>query len=390
MQLLTADEVATRLGVKVETVYAYVSRGNLTSRRDDSGRRSAFDPEEVERLARRGRPRRTTRPPVLDFTIETGITVIGDHRIAFRGRDVLELAATASFEQVAELLWTRTLPDPPPRWPTSPPDGIEPDIGGAPDLTDHLRLAVVRAAATDPLRHDLRTDAVVTTARTLITTTVDGLPVRRSGGGTVARRLWARLTSERPRRGWVDALDAALVLLADHELASSTLAARVAASTRADPYSVVLAGLGPLAGPLHGGASRGVRTLLDEAGGPAGPTRALGDSVRLHGSWPGFGHPLYPHGDPRAHHLLSVLRSVGGTTRAMATVDAVIDEAARRSPVHPNIDFALGALGHLAAMPAEAGEVIFTVSRMAGWIAHAIEEYGEAPLRYRARAVPRT
>ena len=104
MQLLTADEVAIRLGVKLGTVYAYVSRGNLTSRRDPSRRRSLFDADEVEALARRGRPRRSTRPTALDVTIETGITRIRDHRITYRGHDVVELARSATFEQAAELL----------------------------------------------------------------------------------------------------------------------------------------------------------------------------------------------------------------------------------------------------------------------------------------------
>ena len=87
--------------------------------------------------------------------------------------------------------------------------------------------------------------------------------------------------------------------------------------------------------------------------------------------------------------LLEELRRGAGSRRGLAHVDAVLGAASERADVAPNVDFALGALGHVAGMAHEAGEAIFTVSRMAGWVAHAIEEYEEAPLRFRARAVPR-
>lgn len=404
--MLSAEEAARRLGVKVETVYAYVSRGTLTSHRGPDGRRSSFDQAEVEALARRGRPRRSTRPPALDFTIETRLTRIEDHHLSFRGRDALELSRTCTFEQVAELLWTGTLPDRPPTWQPvadTEPSAYEPAAGMF-DLMDRIRLTTVVTAAADPLRGDLRPASVTATARTLLSTAVHALPfapgaeagttprLTLPGGtspiqGTLAGHLWTRLCANRPR-GLLPALDAALVLLADHELASSTLAARVAASTRADPYAVVLAGLGPLAGPLHGGASRAVRRVLESAA-EVGATVALAEAARTHGSWPGFGHPLYPQGDPRARALLEELRRGAGSRRGLAQVEAVLAAAAERAEVAPNVDFALGALGHVAGMAHEAGEAIFTVSRMAGWVAHAIEEYEEAPLRFRARAVPR-
>src|SRR5687767_6541508 len=106
MRHLTAAETAERLGVKVATIYAYVSRGALSSHRAPDGRTSLFAGDEVEALARRGRPRRSTRPPSLDLVIETRLTAIVDHQVRYRGHDAAALARSATFEQVAELLWT--------------------------------------------------------------------------------------------------------------------------------------------------------------------------------------------------------------------------------------------------------------------------------------------
>jgi citrate synthase len=159
----------------------------------------------------------------------------------------------------------------------------------------------------------------------------------------------------------------------------------VAASARADPYAVVLAGLGPVAGPLHGGASAGARRMLDAAAGSgAGP--ALAEALETSGSYPGFGHPLYPDGDPRARVLLDLVRAAAGGRPAMNVTDEVLTLARRRAHLEPNVDFALAALGSVASMPTTAGEVIFSIARMAGWLAHAIEEYEEVPLRFRPRA----
>ena len=132
-----------------------------------------------------------------------------------------------------------------------------PDVG---DLPDRLRIAVALAAAGDPSRADLRAPAVAACGRSLIATVVDSLARRRTAGtprlvlveggtplrATIAGRLWAALARGRRGPEWISVLNAALVLLADHDLAASTFAARVAASVRADPYAVVAAGMGPM------------------------------------------------------------------------------------------------------------------------------------------------
>lgn len=180
-------------------------------------------------------------------------------------------------------------------------------------------------------------------------------------------------------------LDACLVMLADHEIAASTLAARVAASTRGGVHDVVTAGFGALGGPLHGGESQRVRRLLERAA--QGSVRdVVDDALVRYGRLPGYGQLLYPEGDPRAVVLLAMLREAGPTPQ-LALVDAVTAEAERRRLPPPNVDLALAALGATAGMPPDAGAAVFGAARVVGWVAHTLEEQLEMPLRFRPRAV---
>jgi citrate synthase len=108
-----------------------------------------------------------------------------------------------------------------------------------------------------------------------------------------------------------------------------------------------------------------------------------------HWHLPGFGHVLYPDGDPRARLLFELVRSASPTSPALAVADRLVSIARRRAQLEPNVDLALAVLATATRMPEDAGEVIFTVARTSGWIAHAIEEHGEQPLRFRPRAVAR-
>jgi citrate synthase len=396
MTMLSADEAARRLGIKVESLYAYVSRGLVERHHGSDGRASTFDATAIDALARRGRPRLSSRQSSMNMLIETRLTSISSHRILFRGHDAVSLAATTTFEQVAELLWTGVLTTR-----TAPWTGSIVALPTTARLTDSLAIIVALAAAADPYRADLQPAAVATTGRHLIATIVDSLQLRRSPASTqsvprlvlgdvivrrsIAARLSMALSPRRPKPGMVEVVNAALVLLADHELATSALAARVAASARSDPYSVVLAGLGAVNGPLHGGASVVVHGLLQQAADD-GPTAAIAAALRSSGRVPGFGHPLYPEGDPRATALLRALRSALPGNRAVASADHLVAVLRQRTDVQPNVDFSLAVLAHAAGMDANAGEAVFAVARIAGWLAHAIEEYGEAPLRFRPRA----
>ena len=414
---LTAAEAARRLGVKPATLYAYVSRGVLSRVRAPDGRTSLFGAEEVERLARRGRPRRPAG--VADITVESAITEITGDRLRFRGLDVTRLAVSRTFEEVAELLWTGEFRSAPEPWRARPGAlaagrAAQAALPGGTLPLERLQVIVPAMAATDPLRLQLDRSAVIAAGRNIIAGMVDCLPSAalltpsHPGGPIppdpprgkttppsppgaadpaepVAGRLWSRLCDRRPDPGLMRALSAALVLLADHELAASTLAARAAASVRADPYAVVGTGLGAMSGALHGGASLGAETLMAAASGPEDVPRVVAELLRRGEKVPGFGHFVYKGGDPRAVLLLDLVRRAAPKSGQLAVADAVFAEVRQKSLPEPNIDFAIAALVRVAGMVRGAGEAIFAVARTAGWIAHALEAYsGPGPLRPRA------
>jgi citrate synthase len=422
---LSAAEAARRLGVKPATLYAYVSRGVLSRGKAADGRASLFNADEVERLARRGRPRRPAG--VADITVESAITEITGHSLRFRGLDATRLAVSRTFEEVAELLWTGELRSAREPWQARPaalaagraaqaalPAGTLP--------LERLQVIVPAMAATDPLRLQLDTAAVLAAGRSIIAGMVDCMPsTATSGPGTsgpgisgpgisgagisgagisgpgisgpgisgpgqpVAERLWSRLCDRRASPALMHAMSAALVLLADHELAASTLAARAAASVRADPYAVVGTGLGAVSGALHGGASLGAETLMAAASGPDDVPRVVAELLRRGEKVPGFGHFVYRGGDPRAVVLLDLVRRAAPKSGPLAVADALVAEIRQKSLPEPNIDFAIATLARVAGMVRGGAEAIFAVARTAGWIAHALEAYaGPGPLRPRA------
>jgi citrate synthase len=385
--MLESGEAARRLGVKVPTLYAYVSRGLLVSHPAPVGRRSLFAAEDVEALAKRSRGGRATDTRLA--TVTTSTTQLLDDGPVYRGTPATVLATTVPYEDAAELLW-RGDPPGPAGW--EPFRLLPPDSLGA---SDRLRWAVVMSGAGDPLRSDLRPASVVAVARRLVATMVAVLPGPAAevpplelGGkrweNTVAGRLTVRLAPH-PDVALVRAVNAALILLADHELATSTVAVRVAASARADLYDALLAGLGVVAGPLHGGASQLAYGLVRDAE-QLGPERALDDTLRWQHLLPGFGHSVYPGDDPRFTVRKGLVDEMSSPHRRQV-VDALLALAAERAIPGPNVDLGLAALTRAAGMAEDGGRTIFTIARVAGWTAHYLEELEERPIRYRARAV---
>jgi citrate synthase len=411
---INAADAAQRLGVKQATLYAYVSRGMLARRRGEDGRSSLFEACEVARLADRGlrgEPRRAAGTG--DFVIESELTEVADGRIRYRGMEVTRLALWRPFEEVAAWLWTggQGADGPAQPWQATQeavaagtaaqaalPEGTLP--------LERLRVIVPAMAATDPLRLHLDPPAVVAAGRTIIAGMVDCLPdpgspaagaapavpSARLAEGGIAGRFWYKICPKRPDPGLLGALRAAMALLADHELAASTFAARMAASVRADPYAVVATGLGALGGALHaspphaaayGGASLAAETMLAAAREPSDAVRVVGDLLRRGERIPGLGD-LTHSADPRATALLDLVQKAAPRSARYAVTAAVLEETRRRALPEPNIDFALATLAGVAGMIPGAGEAIFAVARAAGWIAHAMEEYAKnAPLRPR-------
>ncbi len=386
--MLESEQAARRLGVKLSTLYAYVSRGLIQSHPSGDGRRRLFLAEDVEALARRTREAKSAQPKVA--TVLTSITEIRKDGPVYRGQRAIDLATSATYEQVAELLWGTARQAGVGAWP-NPIVDLPSTLG----VSDRLDQVVVTTGANDQRRGDLRPEVVVDSARMLIATMAASLgrgdrtmPVLRVGRrrltGSVAGAVAAGLIPK-PRPGHVVVVNAAMVLLADHELAASTLAVRLAASTRADHYHAILTGLGAMAGPFHSGAPVAVEAFLREAD-RVGATRAVDEMLRRGTRLPGFGHVVYQTGDGRFPVLKELVASAA-TSHWSALLDSVLDAASARGAPAPNVDLGLGAMTLGFGMPPGASRTIFTVARVAGWIAHYLEELREPPLRFRTRAI---
>jgi len=386
-RMLQSEEAARRLGVKVSTLYAYVSRGLLASHPQPDGRRSLFALAEIEQLARR---RRRGEPAESGLaTITTGVTQLRQGGPYYRGHPATELASRMTFEEVAALLWETDVEG----------DWTPPELGECPlslvQVSDRMRWTLVMCGANDTLRADLSPVAVTRAARRVIAALIDVVPGPAGSGGphlSIAMRLAQRLggvavpsSTSHDAFEWAAAVNAALILLADHELAASTLAVRVAACTRADLYDALLAGLATLAGPLHGAASQGAYELLVKVERD-GASRALNEILHRHETLPGFGHKVYKEGDPRFAALWDLARPLLSDKRRSLFLE-ILERAAADGVPLANCDLALAALSWGTGMPPDAGRTIFTVARIAGWTAHYQEELMERPLRFRTRAV---
>ena len=382
---LSTAQVAKLLGIKSETVYAYVSRGLLPRVTVPGRRGSWFRADQVEELQRS-----TSRPSHAGLAerIRTRITLQTEDAQYYRGADVRHLADTRTFPEICALLWESDAVDIPVTGPDRQP---EVEHGGRP--IDVIRAALGLGAARSSVRGDLSHDGVVRTAGEQIGAAVSALPMlgrplgqRERRSDPVTAGLWPRLTRRRCDPQGLAVLRAALILLADHELAASTTAARVAASVRTDISGVLLAALGAMDSPLHGGAPATARRLLREA--VRDPDGVISTQLAEDRRPAGFGHVVYREQDPRAEYLLSGIRALPGVdTALLATSARLVDEWRTRRGWFPNTDFALAVLAEALRMRDGAGEAVFIIARLAGWTAHALEEYQEQPMRFRLHGV---
>lgn len=366
-----APEAARRLGVTTSTLYSYVSRGRIQRTIGSDGRSSLFDVAALDALA--AVSSRPTRPPsTIDVRISTCITHLDEAGIRYRGVPLDDLV-DEPFERVCDLLWHGALGG----VTESDFQALPSTDAGPPPLTV---LSLIRLAAGMDIDVDVTPMAA---AVRLLDAIAPRLPFEPTS--SFAERL-ARRWAHDPSSQLVRTVNSTLVLLADHELATSTLAVRVATSVRASPIASLIAGLATVEGDLHGTASLHVHRMFEqiEAEGSDGAERVLTGYRRRRERVPGFGHKIYRDRDPRFHLLLDRVRELPDPFGRMCVVDDTAQMAGTLVSRLTNVDLALGALTYIAGLPADTP--LFAVARIAGWTAHHLEELRERPLRFRGLA----
>lgn len=393
---LTAQQAATELGVKLPTLYAYVSRGLIRSKQIGNAQRQRYySAEDVERLKERQGQRRDPASAVaraLDWgapVLDSALTLISDGKLYYRGYDAMRLASQYTIEEVAGLLWEGKLhiPNAMANKPLTKPartqlENLISQVKSYP-LIDALQIALLKAAAEDPAAYDLRPEAVRQSGGRILRLMI-GVAAGQIIEGNMAQTLaqsWMANQQARAAR----LLNATLILLADHEFNVSSFTARCVASAGATPYEVVTAGLAALKGTKHGGVVNRVEALLDEIQKPSNAHHVLARRLKRGDDIPGFGHRLYPEGDPRARVLLQMMADMAPRSPAFALSEAVMRAAKSLIGEEPNSDFALAILARLLNLPEGYGLGIFALGRTIGWLAHAIEQY-ESNVLIRPRA----
>lgn len=357
---ISMDEACQRLGVRPQTVYAYVSRGKLEVMADPADtRRSLYRAEDIAALARRkqaGRKHETLAANTLfgaEPSIPTALSTFVRQRLYYRGQDAVTLAASATLEDAAQLLWDAQRAV---------------DFSSSTRVTSPGRVAafttLATLAATGHSTHGRMTHVLHGESQGLV-----GQLANAFGAHPGQQPLHLRFA-----RGWkqparvADLLRTAMVLLVDHELTSSAFAARIAASTGASLPACLLSGLTTLSGPLHGDASGRVKALFEEVK-RQGEDHVIAHHLSTGLPLAGFGHHLYPDGDPRAAALLALFEPPEVIARFIA-------KASRLTGLQPNIDVALAAMVTHYGLPDDAAFAMFASARSIGLLAHSLEQLG--------------
>ena len=322
--------------------------------------------------------------------------------LAYCGYDIHDLARGATFEEVCYLLWHRRLPTRAELGDLQSqlaaarpiPEPIVRLMRSLPavDGMDALRTITSALAHYDAEANDASPAAQYRKAVRLTAQigTVVAAWGRLTGGGAPiapdpvlghAANFLYMLTGERPNALATKAFDVALILHADHELNASTFAGRVAAATLTDIYSAVVAAIGTLKGPLHGGANADVMRMLLDLGETASGERVdefvRGKFARKE-KIAGFGHRVYKTEDPRATHLRQMSRDLGkraGSTAWFEMSQRMEALVKSEKKLNPNVDFYSASMYYTLGIPIDLYTPIFAVSRMSGWTAHILEQY---------------
>ena len=370
-------EALERLGVKTQTLYAYVSRGRIAARPDPvDPRRSLYAVSDIARLT--GDAPADTPSLALpaqgaaargEADVRSALSLAVDGRLFYRGMDVIQLADAATLEDVARRLWDARG--------SNPFAEVRPRIGTTPGGSVRARLfaALARRAEEDAdpkarTQEELRIEA----ARVL-----DEAVDAAAGSGP---RLFLH---QRLARAWkIPERDAhlirrALVLSADHQMNAAVLATRAAAEGGASPAGATLAGLTALAGSRMMGEMMRASAWVVEA--RRRPADAAADAMKAFGAVPGFGQPAWPEGDPRGRALLEAAQLNGDLA-------AVVAEGRRASGLEPAFGLALAVIARKLELPRDGAQDLFLLGRTAGLLGHALDQTTNgSPIRARLRYV---
>ena len=322
--------------------------------------------------------------------------------LAYYGYDIHDLAGGASFEEVCYLLWhgrlpnraelgdlqsqlatARPLPEPILRLMRQipPSDGMDVLRTMTSALGHHDSEAADNSSGANYRKAVRLTAQIASLVATYGRLQAGGGPIQPDPALGHAANFLYMLTGKRPSAVETRAFDIALVLHADHELNASTFAARVAAATLTDLHSAIVAAIGTLKGPLHGGANADVMRLLIEIGPDASPER-IDDAIRgrlaRKVKIPGFGHRVYTTEDPRATHLRRMSKELGekaGNTRWFEMSQRIEALVKAEKKLNPNVDFYSASTYYTIGIPIDLFTPIFAVSRVSGWTAHCLEQY---------------
>ena len=388
---MSADEAASLLRVSRTTLYAYVSRGYVRSQSmPGPSRARGYSRDDLERLRRRTEARRdpeNAAARALQWGVpilESSITLIDGNTLYYRGHEAAALSRSRSLKEVASLIWTG-------RFDAAFPAvslrrlGADRALARALPFVARAQGALAQASAHDPHGFDIRAASAAPCGWRILHLLAAAATRSAVDAPTIDQAL-AQAWGIRSRGA--DVLRAALILCADHELNVSSFTARCVASAGSNPYAVVIAGLAALEGPRHGGASARVESMLGAMRRGKDLRGAVDARLRRGEPIDGFGHPLYPHGDPRATALIELLRGLYAKSAELAFVLDFAEAVAAASHEKPNIDFALAALARVLRLPSGAPVTLFAIGRTMGWIGHAIEQYETGQLiRPRAKYV---
>jgi citrate synthase len=387
-----AAEAARTLDVSRATLYAYVSRGFVRSRATSgTSRERRYSRDDVERLRRRTEERRDPDKAAARALqwgmpiLESAITLIDSGRLYYRGHDAVTLSCTRSIAEVASLVWSGSLVPHPAL--SLKGEGFGVRVGGraiaALPFVTRAQALLAAASAHDPAAFDLQPLSVMRTGwriLNLLTRTASAAPPAEPTIDATLARAWGLKA-----RG-IDLIRAALILCADHELNVSSFTARCVASAGSHPYAVVIAGLAALEGTKHGGASARVEAMLTSMRRTRDARSALAARLRRGETIDGFGHQLYPAGDPRATALIAMMRERYARSAELAFAMDFAAAASEAVREEPNLDFALAAVSRVLRLPPGSALTLFAMGRTIGWIGHAIEQYATGQLiRPRAR-----